>query len=78
MAADAAVLKAAMETRFPNLRMRVALDIGSKVAKGEMKWGEKDGGSESVIRKVATACVQRASPGARTPQRNRNELVERP
>lgn len=38
-AADAAALKAAMETRFPNLGMGVALDIGSKVAKGEMKWG---------------------------------------
>jgi hypothetical protein len=32
-------LKAAMEARFPNLGMGVALDIGSKVAKGEMKWG---------------------------------------
>jgi hypothetical protein len=32
-------LKAAMEARFPNLGMAVALDIGSKVAKGEMKWG---------------------------------------
>ena len=38
-AADAASLKAAMEKRFPNLGMGVALDIGSKVAKGEMKWG---------------------------------------
>jgi glyoxylase-like metal-dependent hydrolase (beta-lactamase superfamily II) len=38
-AADAATLKAAMEARFPNLGMGVALDIGSKVAKGEMKWG---------------------------------------
>ncbi|QPC91605.1 MBL fold metallo-hydrolase [Mesorhizobium sp. INR15] len=38
-AADAAALKAAMEARFPNLGMGVALDIGSKVAKGEMKWG---------------------------------------
>jgi glyoxylase-like metal-dependent hydrolase (beta-lactamase superfamily II) len=37
--ADAAALKAAMETRFPGLGMGVALDIGSKVAKGEMKWG---------------------------------------
>jgi glyoxylase-like metal-dependent hydrolase (beta-lactamase superfamily II) len=36
---DAAALKAAMEVRFPNLGMGVALDIGSKVAKGEMKWG---------------------------------------
>ena len=38
-AADAAALKSAMEARFPNLGMGVALDIGSKVAKGEMKWG---------------------------------------
>ncbi|OWV85215.1 MBL fold metallo-hydrolase [Rhizobium sp. N122] len=38
-AADAAALKAAMEARFPGLGMGVALDIGSKVAKGEMKWG---------------------------------------
>lgn len=38
-AADAAALKTAMEARFPGLGMGVALDIGSKVAKGEMKWG---------------------------------------
>ncbi|RUM01361.1 MBL fold metallo-hydrolase [Rhizobium chutanense] len=38
-APDAAALKAAMEARFPGLGMGVALDIGSKVAKGEMKWG---------------------------------------
>lgn len=38
-AKDAAALKAAMESRFPGLGMGVALDIGSKVAKGEMKWG---------------------------------------
>ena len=38
-AKDAAALKAAMEARFPNMGMGVALDIGSKVAKGEMKWG---------------------------------------
>ncbi|WP_370677403.1 MBL fold metallo-hydrolase [Pleomorphomonas sp. PLEO] len=37
-ATDAAALKAAMEARFPGLEMGVALDIGSKVAKGEMKW----------------------------------------
>jgi len=36
---NAAALKAAMEDRFPRLGMSVALDIGSKVAKGEMKWG---------------------------------------
>ena len=38
-AKDAAALKAAMESRFPGLGMGVALDIGSKVATGEMKWG---------------------------------------
>ncbi|MGO7422456.1 MBL fold metallo-hydrolase [Rhizobium ruizarguesonis] len=38
-AADSTALKAAMEARFPGLGMGVALDIGSKVAKGEMKWG---------------------------------------
>ncbi|RXT46295.1 MBL fold metallo-hydrolase [Bosea sp. Tri-44] len=38
-AADAAALKTAIEARFPNLGMGVALDIGAKVAKGEMKWG---------------------------------------
>ena len=38
-AADGAARKAAMEKRFPNLGMGVALDIGSKVAKGEMSWG---------------------------------------
>jgi glyoxylase-like metal-dependent hydrolase (beta-lactamase superfamily II) len=38
-AKDAAALKGAMEARFPGLGMGVALDIGSKVATGEMKWG---------------------------------------
>jgi glyoxylase-like metal-dependent hydrolase (beta-lactamase superfamily II) len=38
-AADSAALKAAMTARFPNLGMGVALDIGSKVTTGEMKWG---------------------------------------
>ncbi len=38
-ATDSATLKAAMEARFPNLGLAVALDIGSKVALGEMKWG---------------------------------------
>ena len=38
-AKNSAALKAAMEARFPNLGMGVALDIGSKVATGEMKWG---------------------------------------
>ena len=38
-AKGSAALKAAMEARFPGLGMGVALDIGSKVALGEMKWG---------------------------------------
>ncbi|MES2434042.1 MAG: MBL fold metallo-hydrolase [Pseudomonadota bacterium] len=38
-APNAAGLKAAMEARFPGLGMGVALDIGSKVATGGMKWG---------------------------------------
>ena len=38
-AKDAATLKSAMEGRFPGLGMGVALDIGAKVATGEMKWG---------------------------------------
>lgn len=38
-AKDAAGLKAAMEARFPGLGMGVALDLGAKVATGEMKWG---------------------------------------
>lgn len=38
-AADAGALNAAMKARFPNLGMAVALDIGAKVATGEMKWG---------------------------------------
>jgi glyoxylase-like metal-dependent hydrolase (beta-lactamase superfamily II) len=38
-AKDAAGLKAAMEARFPGLGMGVALDIGAKVAMGELKWG---------------------------------------
>ena len=37
-AKNASALKAAMEARFPGLGMGVALDIGSKVATGEMKW----------------------------------------
>jgi len=37
-AQDAAALKAAMEARFPGLGMGIALDIGSKVATGELKW----------------------------------------
>ncbi|KQO68805.1 MBL fold metallo-hydrolase [Methylobacterium sp. Leaf89] len=36
---DAAALKAAMLARFPGLGMDIALDIGAKVATGEMVWG---------------------------------------
>jgi glyoxylase-like metal-dependent hydrolase (beta-lactamase superfamily II) len=35
---QSAVLKAAMEARFPGLGLGVALDIGAKVATGEMQW----------------------------------------
>jgi len=38
-ARDSTALKAAMIARFPDLGMGVALDIGAKVATGEMKWG---------------------------------------
>jgi len=38
-AANSAALIAAMKARFPGLGMEVALDIGAKVAKGEMSWG---------------------------------------
>lgn len=38
-AADSAALIAAMTKRYPNSGMGVALQIGAKVAKGEMKWG---------------------------------------
>jgi len=38
-AGDSAALTAAMKARFPNLGMEVAIDIGAKVATGEIKWG---------------------------------------
>ena len=38
-AGDAAALAAAMKARFPNLGLEVAIDIGAKVATGEIKWG---------------------------------------
>jgi glyoxylase-like metal-dependent hydrolase (beta-lactamase superfamily II) len=38
-AKDSAALIAAMNARFPGLGMEVALNIGAKVATGEMKWG---------------------------------------
>lgn len=36
---NAAALEAAIKERFPGLGMEVAIQIGSKVATGEMKWG---------------------------------------
>lgn len=38
-AADSATLVAAMTRRYPNAGLPVALQIGAKVVKGEMKWG---------------------------------------
>jgi len=38
-AADSAELVAAMKRHYPDAGMGIALDIGAKVAKGEMKWG---------------------------------------
>jgi glyoxylase-like metal-dependent hydrolase (beta-lactamase superfamily II) len=38
-AADSTALIAAMTRRYPDAGMGVALQIGAKVAKGEMKWG---------------------------------------
>ena len=38
-AGDSAALIAAMKRRYPNAGLGVALEIGAKVAKGEMKWG---------------------------------------
>ena len=38
-AADSGALIAAMTRRYPGAGMGVALQIGAKVAKGEMKWG---------------------------------------
>jgi glyoxylase-like metal-dependent hydrolase (beta-lactamase superfamily II) len=38
-ATDSGALIAAMKRRYPRAGMGVALDIGAKVAKGEMKWG---------------------------------------
>lgn len=38
-APDSGSLNVAMKARFPSLGMEVAIDIGAKVATGEMKWG---------------------------------------
>jgi glyoxylase-like metal-dependent hydrolase (beta-lactamase superfamily II) len=38
-AKDSTAVIAAMKKRYPNVGMDVALDMGAKVAKGEIKWG---------------------------------------
>jgi glyoxylase-like metal-dependent hydrolase (beta-lactamase superfamily II) len=38
-APDSAALIAAMQQRYPTAGMGIALELGAKVAKGEMKWG---------------------------------------
>jgi hypothetical protein len=38
-ATDSSSLVAAMKRRYPSAGMGVALDIGAKVAKGEIQWG---------------------------------------
>lgn len=38
-AADSTALIAAMRARYPDAGMGIALEIGAKVAKGEMEWG---------------------------------------
>ncbi|MET8701071.1 MBL fold metallo-hydrolase [Kitasatospora sp. NPDC004723] len=38
-APDAAAARAALERRFPELGMPLAVDLGTKVAKGELSWG---------------------------------------
>ncbi|WP_031074897.1 MBL fold metallo-hydrolase [Streptomyces sp. NRRL WC-3742] len=38
-ASDAAAAKAALEHRFPGFGLGIAVDIGTKVAMGEMSWG---------------------------------------
>ena len=38
-AADSAALIAAMKRLYPDAGLGIALEIGAKVAKGEMKWG---------------------------------------
>jgi hypothetical protein len=38
-AKDSGELIAAMKKRYPDAGLDVALEIGAKVAKGEMKWG---------------------------------------
>jgi hypothetical protein len=38
-AKDSTALTAAMKARYPDAGLGIALEIGAKVAKGEMKWG---------------------------------------
>lgn len=38
VASDSETLVAAMQKKYPNARLTIALQIGAKVAKGEMKW----------------------------------------
>lgn len=38
-APDAATAKAALEARFPDYGLRIAVDLGTKVAMGETSWG---------------------------------------
>ncbi|KJS53569.1 MBL fold metallo-hydrolase [Streptomyces rubellomurinus] len=38
-APDAAAAKEALERRFPDHGLRIAVDLGTKVAKGELAWG---------------------------------------
>ena len=38
-APDAASAQARMQTLYPNKGLALALDLGTKVAKGEMTWG---------------------------------------
>ena len=38
-AKDSAALVTAMKAHYPKSEMDIALNIGAKVVKGEMKWG---------------------------------------
>lgn len=38
-APDATAAKEALERRFPDLGLKIAVDLGTKVAMGEMAWG---------------------------------------
>lgn len=43
VATDGAALIAAMKKRYPEAGLGISLEIGAKVAKGEMKWGGRRG-----------------------------------